>query len=56
VTLYSNLAAALAAFDQAMGVLSVENNVTTLRNPTSAAPSSPTATRAATTDGAATRW
>jgi uncharacterized protein (DUF1501 family) len=29
VTLYSNLAAALAAFDQAMGVLSVENNVTT---------------------------
>jgi hypothetical protein len=29
VTLYTNLAAALAAFDQAMGVLSVENNVTT---------------------------
>jgi uncharacterized protein (DUF1501 family) len=29
VTLYSNLANALAAFDQAMGVLSVENNVTT---------------------------
>jgi uncharacterized protein (DUF1501 family) len=29
VTLYSNLAAALAAFDQAMGVLAVENNVTT---------------------------
>ena len=28
VTLYSNLAAALAAFDQAMGLLSVENNVT----------------------------
>jgi uncharacterized protein (DUF1501 family) len=28
VTLYSNLAAALAAFDQAMGQLSVENNVT----------------------------
>ena len=28
VTLYSNLANALAAFDQAMGLLSVENNVT----------------------------
>jgi len=29
VTLYTNLAAALAAFDQAMGVLAVQNNVTT---------------------------
>jgi uncharacterized protein (DUF1501 family) len=29
VTLYSNLAAALAAFDQTMGALTVQNNVTT---------------------------
>ena len=29
MTLYSNLAAALAAFDQAMGLLTVQNNVTT---------------------------
>jgi uncharacterized protein (DUF1501 family) len=29
VTLYSNLAAAMASFDQAMGLLSVQNNVTT---------------------------
>jgi uncharacterized protein (DUF1501 family) len=29
VTLYGNLAAALAAFDQAMGLLTVQNNVTT---------------------------
>jgi len=40
-----------------MGVLSVENNVTTVyRNPTSAAPSSPTATPEHDTDGAAPRW
>jgi len=51
VTLYSNLAAALAAFDQAMGVLSVENNVTAFTESDFSRTSSPTATPAATTDG-----